>query len=387
MDRAPDEIFGLIFEYCPTGPFPKLDPITKPEEIAILNISRKWRQIALSTPSLWSRIHFSTTPYPPVDIVSKYLALSGSCPLDIRVALKDEQCTGINLAHSLPEPEISSIRLVMDHMHRCREAHWHLYWSNLPADQIFNLAQNLVVLHICCAAELEEPLAINLVLALPKLETLRISGGNGFNIPPLTAPRLENLTFDHIMTESVERVHNVVASVAKTLKVLQFQNTWIGEAAETVDFSRLPHIELPAIEQMIVHSKHGSAAIHAYFGYPVSIIQQIGHTFHLEYGCALSPYAKRIQSAFVDRLALISGLWPFEARHGAHLLLDDALEDSGYISDFFKGLPGLVALRLRGFNPGVASRLSHLFRETRLAMDDSKLQIIIESEETGIEYA
>jgi hypothetical protein len=386
MDRTPDELFGLIFEWCPTGPFPKLDPITKPEDIPILSVCRKWKRIALSTPRLWRSIRLTSAPYPTVDVITKYLALSGLCPLDMDVGHPPYPCHAFRPASLLAEPDKSSLRIIMEHTHRCQRAHWHMRWRDyFPIEEMFGQAYNLVDLHLCCETQ-SNSAPTNMVLALPSLKALRISGDVGLRAPLFVAPRLESLVFDHIKTNDFERIHNIIALVSTTVEFLQFKSAWIGEPGGASDFSWLSQLEFPVIQRVSVQMKTASFTAHAYFDYPAHIIRQIKTDFQLDFeGLELPSFMKKMRSNSIDRLVLTSATYPFELWDGGYVLRGDILQDKGFIYDFFENLPCLTNLYLRGFNRKITSRMSHIFRETRSSPKD-KLWIVTDYKEIGFTF-
>jgi hypothetical protein len=383
MDRAPDEIFGLIFENCFTGPFPELDPIRRPQDIAILNVSQKWRRIALSTPTLWCSICLTTNPYPPANVISEYLALSGSCPLDMVVAHEPHECW--RSARLLGKADISSLNFILDYTHRCRRASWHVRWGDyFPIEERFCLARTLVELYICCSAP-PDPAPKDMTLTFPSLKTLRISGSADPRFPLFVAPKLRRIVFSYVTTSDAERIHSFLALVAGTLEILQFDSCWIGSGSRVDEFPGLTPLELPAIKCISMQMREGSSMIHAYFDYPRHVVGQIRHSFRLEYECPLYAYMKRIRSEFIDYLVLINPTNPYVARGGDDLTpSQDTPSKKWFIHDLFRNLPGLTTLCLRNFDQSPASYICHSFKETRSSTMD-RLRFIVDEEEFDLD--
>ncbi|KAF7334545.1 F-box domain-containing protein [Mycena venus] len=82
----PNEILCEIFErFLP--PYPLCPPLTGNLSPTFLTqICRKWRQVALATPTLWRAItlSFYRIPFERQGQISDFLTRSGSCPLSIR---------------------------------------------------------------------------------------------------------------------------------------------------------------------------------------------------------------------------------------------------------------------------------------------------------------
>src|ERR1700676_2148959 len=78
----PDEILADIFEVGHTP----LSPIPAPRaglafEILVSQVTRRWRNVAICTPHIWSRIEISPTT--GRHLVAVYLRRSGVVPLDL----------------------------------------------------------------------------------------------------------------------------------------------------------------------------------------------------------------------------------------------------------------------------------------------------------------
>ncbi|KAK7040558.1 hypothetical protein R3P38DRAFT_3461395 [Favolaschia claudopus] len=92
MRRTPDDLLRKIFLAClPTLHNALMDPNEAP--IIFGRICRRWRDVAHSTPMLWSSVHVPSNPTMDMNAISRalkrWLERSGSCTLDISLyALK-----------------------------------------------------------------------------------------------------------------------------------------------------------------------------------------------------------------------------------------------------------------------------------------------------------
>ncbi|KAJ7149600.1 hypothetical protein C8R46DRAFT_522036 [Mycena filopes] len=96
--RLPNEITSEIFvHYLPAFPLrPPLTGIMSPT--LLTQVCRAWREIALSTPTLWRAISFMGLEIPyaqAVEIVDVWLRRSRSCPLSIEVYCPGNDLSGL----------------------------------------------------------------------------------------------------------------------------------------------------------------------------------------------------------------------------------------------------------------------------------------------------
>lgn len=81
IESLPNEVLSAVFEagcFSPLGKVPD-----QRFELLVSSISRRWRNVAVTTPALWTQIH--VLPEKPLNI---YLMRSGALPLDIRADLR-----------------------------------------------------------------------------------------------------------------------------------------------------------------------------------------------------------------------------------------------------------------------------------------------------------
>jgi hypothetical protein len=356
MDQTPDEILGLIFEWCPTSPFPALDPITKPEGITILMVSREWRRIALSTPSLWCQLRLET-PYPAPSTVSEYLALSGCLPLDVelmyprdRAMQQQEVINQCNASHHVLLEHVQRFKSLVCHVHIKTDLANALH----RAHALVNLA-----LRSCTFDDDYSPKDMNVVL--PNLERLTIIDvRSDLMIPVFTAPRLQHLTFERVTTQKPDHIHSLLTLVSKNLRTLRFVDTSMGKA----DFSCFPPVDLPAIQTVAIVKNRAIQKPDGFFEYPAHVIQQIEHRFQLVFqGFHILFYMREIRSMTADCLTLLSDAFPSNPATRIFPKETPWAQGEGIVSEFFKSLPNLRFLRLRGYNDEAVSLLARICRE------------------------
>lgn len=90
IESLPNEVLAMVFQAgcilpCRKAHRPNKRP-DPPFELLISLVSRRWRNVAISTPKLWTKI--CVLPRQPLDLVMAYLTRSGVLPLDIRADLR-----------------------------------------------------------------------------------------------------------------------------------------------------------------------------------------------------------------------------------------------------------------------------------------------------------
>ena len=83
VESLPDELLLDIFEYAQHSN--SRGKCVLPTEVLISHVSRRWRQLAVDNPKLWTQL--VVTSQMPSDRISTYLARSGQCLLDISFEL------------------------------------------------------------------------------------------------------------------------------------------------------------------------------------------------------------------------------------------------------------------------------------------------------------
>ena len=82
----PNEVLSFIFQavfYSSLGESEQL-----PAEILLSQVTRHWRDVALSTPQLWTRIHFFSRESGKYQMSEAYLSRSGALPIDMRITFR-----------------------------------------------------------------------------------------------------------------------------------------------------------------------------------------------------------------------------------------------------------------------------------------------------------
>ena len=122
---VPNEILSAIFEagcHLPPRPQPsdsssETDEWEPPFEILVSHVTRHWRNVAVSTPSLWTQIYIAEQ-HECLDAAAAYLTRSRCLPLDIEVEM------GRPHARSRWLPKLPStcsiIETLTPHVGRCR---------------------------------------------------------------------------------------------------------------------------------------------------------------------------------------------------------------------------------------------------------------------------
>jgi hypothetical protein len=82
----PTEMLAAIFNVGYSLPRRRRKKRYQPFELSVSSVSRRWRDVAISTKSLWTRIQF--LPHQPLDLVKAYFSRSGIRLLDIRADLR-----------------------------------------------------------------------------------------------------------------------------------------------------------------------------------------------------------------------------------------------------------------------------------------------------------
>ncbi|KAI0088978.1 hypothetical protein BDY19DRAFT_159309 [Irpex rosettiformis] len=103
LNTLPDDVMHLILEEACTHPFARCksgDSYAKDPAITMSHVSRRWRQLALSTPKIWKCIHV-TVPGPSFydNIVKLFLSRSAELPLSIILVCLDENLRSIDAVH------------------------------------------------------------------------------------------------------------------------------------------------------------------------------------------------------------------------------------------------------------------------------------------------
>ncbi|KAJ7726429.1 hypothetical protein DFH07DRAFT_852755 [Mycena maculata] len=119
--KLPPELLAEIFLFCSTSPA-VLPPKADDPLLALGQVCRAWRELALQVPELWATISVSFTEGANVqratDIAEQWISRAGtSCPLSITA-----ECTGPYATVACENPDLVSgfVPLVVSHSHRLR---------------------------------------------------------------------------------------------------------------------------------------------------------------------------------------------------------------------------------------------------------------------------
>ncbi|VDB86845.1 unnamed protein product [Peniophora sp. CBMAI 1063] len=187
--KLPPELLSEIFVFY--AHHPSINALYHLEWTStLLSVCRRWHDVAVSTPALWSYIEFSGPPHQIIPRVSLQLRRAGDAPLHLRgifhahtvEVLQDTCCEIWNVAN-VKELTLNSI-------------HWRggslqefLRRMNLPA---YPLLTHLSILSS------QEPLNFELDLMVALLRT---------KLPRLSHLRLEGVPFDPSLLHNLSRLH------------------------------------------------------------------------------------------------------------------------------------------------------------------------------------
>jgi hypothetical protein len=185
--NLPNELLSSIFEiglsrspFLSTKPTrgglfeDKWSPLPTPFEIVVSSVSRRWRNVALQTPQLWTQVYINVAQLTH-DLLDLYLCRSKMCLLDITLSRRKLQW---ERDYDLAERDATVIieckrylEQLIPHVRRWRE---------------FSMKQD------DCFVSLSDALADLAHLYAPALETLLLDGGPGslMNLFSAGAPRL-----------------------------------------------------------------------------------------------------------------------------------------------------------------------------------------------------
>ena len=115
ISSLPNELLSAIFEY---GHLSSPLRTTPPIEIVLSHINQRFRDVALNTQSLWTRIKvFFRTPF---NKVIAYLHRSGTSPLHLDIHMDIDSSSNSQLEPDSHIYTIAEWETIMSHMSRCR---------------------------------------------------------------------------------------------------------------------------------------------------------------------------------------------------------------------------------------------------------------------------
>jgi hypothetical protein len=116
ISALPNEILGLVFERGRPQRRRRHSKTGLPFEVDISHVSRRWRDVAISLPNLWTNIHIFadySSAWVPM-----YLERSKSCPLDLRINFWDADVRLGDDSRAREAMVISVLSLILPHTER-----------------------------------------------------------------------------------------------------------------------------------------------------------------------------------------------------------------------------------------------------------------------------
>ncbi|KAJ7589964.1 hypothetical protein C8J56DRAFT_587334 [Mycena floridula] len=108
LRRFPNEMLSEIFlHYCSAE---TEHPARAP--LLVAAVSRKWRQVALSTPALWTSISMTITRPDHVELCKFFLSHSGKRPLEISLIFTNDRCAHYEIESTSETPFIPGGRSI-----------------------------------------------------------------------------------------------------------------------------------------------------------------------------------------------------------------------------------------------------------------------------------
>ncbi|KAJ7481108.1 hypothetical protein B0H11DRAFT_2024219 [Mycena galericulata] len=123
IDNLPPELLEVIFLHCLNA----LNAFPTTTTDAPLNLSRtcaRWRDVASGIPSLWSTLRVSAShaaSSPPVEVVEKWMHLSGACSLSLSLVCQRRPETSVNDCASSEHGVSRVLELFLFNMYRWRD--------------------------------------------------------------------------------------------------------------------------------------------------------------------------------------------------------------------------------------------------------------------------
>ena len=113
LSRFPNEIISLIFECIFEPPEAEDTRMSHYHPLPLSHVSRRWRQVAISTSSLWRFIYFEF--YDPIGKVEAYLERSKTHPLHIIINLDTK------ILMEDDDMFLDHFRAIISHVHRWKD--------------------------------------------------------------------------------------------------------------------------------------------------------------------------------------------------------------------------------------------------------------------------
>jgi len=173
ISSLPNEILGEIFRYMKDSY--RVDNI--PDVVVVSHVTRRWRNVAISNPSLWDTIRVNAS-YPSMDLPIAFIIRSRPYTLDITLAVPDDA----------PMASLSMVSTLVPHF-------GHIRRLAIEADDNEHVVRQLVESLVDFRAPSLERLEISLELGNSQDSFL---WGEGVHIFPSCAPLLSSVALKGI---------------------------------------------------------------------------------------------------------------------------------------------------------------------------------------------
>ncbi|KAG9314915.1 hypothetical protein JVU11DRAFT_4023 [Chiua virens] len=254
ISKLPSDVLSIIFEEsrCLLNEWPgPRRPL--PIEVQLSHVCSRWRQVALSTPSLWTTIR---VPILHKEIaVRTYFQRCQQCPLDVHIGPMFSDKRSMDLIASLLIPRISQFReLILDTMDRQELFTLLGLLANVAAPHLRRLT---IWSHNVVRSQGAYPHFELFRYGAPLLEDMRLSA------IPITFPTfpLKTLHFDPLpgsgLPLSRSDLLSMITPFASTLTTLHLKGFVSGFHEEP---GSVPVI-LPAVRDLLIH---GDALAHGF---------------------------------------------------------------------------------------------------------------------------
>lgn len=249
ISKLPSELLSVIFEH-----YHRAQPLSPAAEITLSQISRLWRNIALYTPQIWSRL--SVTFYTPPDKIETYLQRSAGCSLVL----------SLDFSHNAPRES----PFVANHIFASVCESWKR-WQVLRVRSTVSVWKELLDamppslpllrtldIHI---TDIAKELAMRRIIFTPKgaplLASVSLTGiGLPYCLPPLF--RITRLSLSDIVSKhwiSRRRFAKIVSGIQSLISLSiqgeiffdEDSGTSFDESVQTIDLLSLHTLELTSI--------------------------------------------------------------------------------------------------------------------------------------------
>ncbi|KAI6033316.1 hypothetical protein EDC04DRAFT_2706424 [Pisolithus marmoratus] len=250
----PSDVLGIIFDESRRALSPWAGirrPL--PIEVQLSHVCRKWRQVALSTPSLWNTLRIPILHRETA--IRSYLDRCNQCPLSVQLGpqLSDRRIMDVIISELIPRiAQFRELILDIEDRQELYSLLYHLVNTAAPCLQRLKITS-----HDPARGQGSYPPIEIFKLGAPLLSDVRLSA------LPITLPEaaVSTLHFDPLSGPGIPlpRSHllSIIAPVASSLTVLYLKGFVSGFHEEP---GSAP-VVLPALRELVVH---GNAMIHGF---------------------------------------------------------------------------------------------------------------------------